>query len=160
MIVDNTITRVYFTILFPFPIPFLHRTSFFFFFHFRSQIRDAPITFTFFSLHSFHHQDTMRASLGGLLVALGWLTFAQAEHNVMVDHSETSQLTYLPASAWVEVELEAVVRAICSFYASTANRWHLAPQDSTVDHHNRTAAMASTPGAQVSLEFEGALIPQ
>ncbi len=57
----------------------------------------------------------MRASLGGLLVALGWLTFAQAAHNVMVNHSETSQLTYLPASAWVEVELEAGVRAIRSF---------------------------------------------
>jgi len=80
----------------------------------------------------------MRASLGGLLVALGCLTFAQAAHNVMVDHSETSQLTYLPASAWVEVELEA--------------------GDSTVDQHNRTATMASTPGAQVSLEFEGTAI--
>ena len=54
----------------------------------------------------------MRASLGGLLVALGWLTFAQASHNVVVDHFDTSQLTYLPASAWVEVELEAWVRAI------------------------------------------------
>lgn len=37
MIVDNTITRVYFPIPFPFPIPFSfpfpHRTSFFFFSH-------------------------------------------------------------------------------------------------------------------------------
>lgn len=57
----------------------------------------------------------MKASLGGLLVVLGWLTFAQATHNVVVDHSDTSQLTYLPASAWVEVELEAGVRAIRTF---------------------------------------------
>ena len=57
----------------------------------------------------------MRASLGGLLVALGWLTFAQATHNVLVDHSDTSQLTYLPVSEWVEVELDAGVRSICIF---------------------------------------------
>jgi hypothetical protein len=57
----------------------------------------------------------MRASLGGLLVVLGWLTLARAAHNVTVDHSEISQLTYSPASAWVEVELKAGVRAIRSF---------------------------------------------
>jgi len=57
----------------------------------------------------------MRASLGGLLVVLGCLTFAHAAHNVTVDHSETSRLTYLPASKWVEVELRAKVRTIRSF---------------------------------------------
>jgi len=80
----------------------------------------------------------MRVSLGGLLVVLGWLTFAQAVHNIVVDHSDTSQLTYLPASAWVEVELGA--------------------EDTTVDQYNGTATMASTIGAQVSLMFEGTAI--
>jgi len=60
----------------------------------------------------------MRASLGGLLVVLGWLTFARAAHNVTVDHSETSQLTYFPASKWVEVELGAEVCTIGSFVPS------------------------------------------
>lgn len=57
----------------------------------------------------------MKASLGGLLVVLGWLTFARAAHNVTVDHSEFSQLTYLPASEWTEVELEETVHIICPF---------------------------------------------
>jgi len=57
----------------------------------------------------------MRVSLGGFLVALGWLTFARAAYNVTVDHSDTSQLTYLPVSAWAEVELEAEVRSTRSF---------------------------------------------
>lgn len=56
----------------------------------------------------------MRASLGGSLVVLGWLAFARAVHMV-VDNSETSQVTYFPASAWVDVELEAGVRGIRSF---------------------------------------------
>ena len=57
----------------------------------------------------------MRASLGGLLVVLGWLTFARAVHNVTVDHSETSRVTYFPAPKWVEVELGAEVCIIRSF---------------------------------------------
>jgi hypothetical protein len=56
----------------------------------------------------------MRASLGGLFVVLWWLTFARAA-NVEVDHSDTSQVTYWPPSAWVEVEPEAGVRGTRSF---------------------------------------------
>lgn len=67
-----------------------------------------------FSLNAPLIVKTMRASLGGLLVVLGWLTFARAGHMV-VDHSETSQATYFPASAWADVELGAGVRGIRSF---------------------------------------------
>ena len=91
----------------------------------------------------------MRTSLGGFLVVLGWLAFTRAVQNVTVDHSETSQLTYFPASKWAEVEFGAEVcttRSLCL---------RLVEQDSTVDQYNRTAAMASTVGAQVSFTFNG-----